>query len=120
MHITMEQAHDALVWAVDQRGEDYVDPAAVNFNGGGCKYVVDGQPGCIIGMALSHLGVSLDVLIAMDDDDDPTITVGGGSVLGGSGITLDRQALAAFKEAQAAQDVGSSWGVAVQAGLHAA
>lgn len=59
--ITLEMAVEALDYAVQLRGEDYVYPEEWRDenNLGGCQYVVNGKPACIVGVALDYLGVAL-------------------------------------------------------------
>jgi hypothetical protein len=118
MHITRIAALDAMGWAVEQRGEGYVDERAAY---GSCRYVLARQPSCLVGMALHHLGVDLDLLSSMDafglDPEagrDPAISADGRPYLEENGVTMDDQALGVFKQAQIEQDKGNTWGTALE------
>jgi hypothetical protein len=123
MHITKRQAKDALVWAVGERGAEYVDPGAVVM-GRGCKYVYEGQPSCIAGMALFHLGVDLALLAEVDEKGadlesgfNPTIGGGAAQFLRENGVDLDDDAERVLDEAQVQQDDGNTWGQALGVAL---
>jgi hypothetical protein len=110
--ITGDQALDALRKAVNFRGDGWVDPG--NEDPRGCKYVRDGHPACIIGQALSYLGVSVVELISMDSGFDNVIDDSRTqSRLRESGYVLDGLALRRFVAAQYTQDGGGTWGKAL-------
>lgn len=117
MIITLDMALEAIEYAVGVRGADYVDPATVQgatgwTNGGTCQYVRGGAPSCIIGTALAHLGVPLEVLEVIDNSDDPT--VGGGEdflqILHEADVTFAQHVRPVLAVAQIIQDSGGTWG----------
>lgn len=113
--LTPEQAVRLLERAVAERGKDYVyraeerkeaeardgDPAAI-----ACSYAEpDGSPSCMVGLALSYVGANP---VIMED-------IGGWAmgVLPDLGVALGTARV--FQEAQSAQDMGKTWGVALEA-----
>lgn len=108
---TERQFTEALRSAVAERGEDYVYPSAEEnpeWHDGGfglCLYQThDGEPACIIGLALHKIDPDL-VPSAYD-------TQGAYYVLEGYGIPENVRAAA--HGAQAAQDNGETWGQAFE------
>lgn len=114
MIITLDMVLEAIDHAVGVRGADYVDPATGQVSPGECKYVRGGAPSCIIGTALAHLGVPLEVLEEIDDSDDPT--VGGGEdflqILHEADVTFAPHVRPVLAVAQITQDSGRTWGQA--------
>jgi hypothetical protein len=110
--ITGDQALEALRKAVNFRGDGWIDPGYEDSRG--CKYVRGGQPACIIGQALSYLGVSVEELTSMDQGFDNVIDddhIQG--LLQDMGYVLDGLALRRFVAAQYTQDGGGTWGKAL-------
>ena len=111
--ITMDNVMDLLEQAVDTRGPDYVYPDSDTFKG--CKYQQDGAPSCLVGVALSIAGASIDQLRAMDDSDEPGMT--SGSLCDDRDVPLpvsaSADALDVLGIAQLAQDTGHPWGQAL-------
>jgi hypothetical protein len=110
--ITARQFTEAMRAAVAERGEDWVYPANDQVaydtgwrdSSGLCQYTtLDGEPGCIIGLALHKI--------------DPSIVPAYGTWAGASlilrGFGLPGSVLIAAQVAQAAQDNGKSWGEAL-------
>lgn len=58
IRITRQQYLDAQAKVVEDRGYDYVYPEALRVNAT-CQYVINDQPGCIVGASLAELGVPL-------------------------------------------------------------
>jgi hypothetical protein len=113
IEINKERAIELLEQAVAERGEDFVYYNAYqeNYaNYGACRYQIDGEPACLVGLALAKAGVSPEGL----------------NLLEGSGITnsytLNRpqnlkitpDALAVFQVAQDTQDNDGPWGEALR------
>lgn len=99
--ITEEQFTQAMRDAVAERGEGYEyngDPAILS--GPRCSYRhADGQPGCLIGLALDKLGIT-----------DPEETEAPEAL---KPYGLSKTVRAAAVEAQVEQDLGTSWGQAL-------
>jgi hypothetical protein len=113
MHITFQDAHRAVKEAVKAKGEDYVyaDPDPQ----GSCSYVHGDTPGCIVGHALHNLGVSIDLLRAMDCSDVPIFAAAYELELVPAGVTATEKALQFFTAAQMHQDMRATWGQALRA-----
>ncbi len=111
MHFTTQQVMDALEEVVKGK-EMYVDPRSKT-PALACRYLVNGEPSCIVGQVLSFLGVPIGVLHTMDCSTDPQIGSGGMLVLRQAGVTLDRVAAAILIQAQSTQDGGDTWGRAL-------
>lgn len=111
IYIDMPKALEALRKAVEERGEDYVDRDAVIEGGGGCVYVRNGQPSCIVGTALAIAGVPAG------DMNYPRLgVIGLVGRLSGRGIAgFSSGATGVLREAQLAQDSGKPWGDALAA-----
>ena len=102
---------------VKEYGEDYVYPPAQS--GDNCRYVIDDEPSCLVGVVLARLGVSNTHLKAGDaseghfgataDDLIPRLQWAGV-------INFEEPRLVAhaLRSAQYAQDVARSWGIALE------
>ena len=118
----------ALDACVAERGEDYVYPEAGKVDGI-CQYWWEGPsdededgkslpegPGCIVGLALSKLGVSdqfIQDLTLMNAQNALNLLAKRGS------WQIEEGAAGLFRYAQIKQDAGWSWGYAAeQAKLH--
>lgn len=113
------KALELLQGAVDEKGPEYVYPQGDE----GCSYVREGRPSCMIGVALSRAGVSVDVLRVMDRGDwaDPSGEPGDSAILIACevsaelfGFSTDDAAEVAFDQAQRMQDNGGTWGRALE------
>lgn len=108
--------------AVTEKGEDYTYDSS-----GGCDYQRDGAPSCIVGHALSYLGVPGEALSRLDaanyeyEDEDGYLhaTVGStdidtltdvGALEELAGVRIDSDAQRVFSVAQLNQDKGLVWG----------
>ena len=126
--ITRENFLAAMRQAVEMRGEDYVYPSkeeapSLRGDAGECLYSKDGQPQCIIGMALYLINPALmptnvdkDELAlnwAGDDHHYPNLDMDANAVLRRRGVT-DRDLLDAAVIAQSHQDEGHRWGKALE------
>ena len=126
--ITRENFLAAMRKAVEKRGEDYVYPSleedpSLRGNAGECLYSKDGQPQCIIGMALYLIDPALmptnvdkDELAlnwAGDEHRYPHLDMDAHPVLRRRGVT-DRGLLDAAAAAQSLQDSGHRWGEALE------
>lgn len=111
------EVRNALADAVLERGNGYVYQE--HFGGAApCRYVVDGEPACIVGVALiSYLGIEWPR--SRYDTDKPA----NGTIayildeLRDAGIEFTPAALLMLTAAQSVQDGGGSWGMAEGAAL---
>jgi len=110
-----DDALDALHWAADQRGFDYRMDSA-------CQYVLDGEPRCIVGVALDHLGIDIVTVFGRGDLESCGTTNGCSlnsvtetvtANLARVGVVLSSDCKAVLGEAQSCQDAGRTWGEAV-------
>lgn len=92
--------------------EGYIDPRSKHI-GQVCKYVLDGEPSCIVGQALSYLHVSTRAIAEMDHLSDPMFREDGAKHLAQYGVTFTEGALEILAAAQGEQDGGRTWGVAL-------
>lgn len=109
--VDVDEALELLQRAVDEKGENFVyqrSPKA-----GGCLYVHDDVPGCIVGHVLHYLGVPLDAMSTVEGKwiNQADVTW----LLIGCGISLTYKALRILIEAQFIQDGGRPWGDALAA-----
>jgi hypothetical protein len=111
-YITVRQFTEAMRAAVAERGENWVYPAndqVAHDTGwrdgrGFCQYTTaDGEPGCLIGLALHKI--------------DPSIVPAYGSLMGADltlkAFGLPHSVQVAAQSAQSAQDDGETWGEAL-------
>ena len=109
----------ALEAVVAERGADYVYPDELRGDVGQCLYAVDGKPACIVGAALAHFGVPVNVL-AVFETSAATLTYELGE-LGHVHEDDDQWATAALVRAQFVQDgdpperAPGTWGEALAA-----
>lgn len=104
MGITPQQAYDALAAVVEELGPDYVYKK-VGLDAR-CLYAFDGGPSCIVGRALVRLGLPLDVLSELDDDEYPSIQAQGA-------VLLTEAVRGVFGAAQRSQDLGDTYAQAL-------
>jgi hypothetical protein len=109
--IDVVQALDLLEQCVAERGCDYVYAPRWKVRGGysTCLYAHDGEPDCIIGLALAKSGLPVETLHLLNGDRLAGLY---SARLLPMDITLG--ALAVFRAAQGAEDQGLSWGVALR------
>lgn len=111
--LTVDDALNLLQIAVDERGEEYVyraDERDLNGNVS-CDYAEsDGSPSCLIGLALSVIGVDPTWLSVGEDLG----WAGCGIEVLGDDLGLPRKVSDVFSAAQIAQDTGSTWGTALE------
>lgn len=111
--IDRQQALDLLEQVVDEGGRDFVYPQDEN---GNCQYVRDGAPSCLVGKALFKAGVKMEDLIRLDegtaDTNGPVAACAMDDVIPG---VADYEALYVFNQAQQTQDLGDTWGSALDA-----
>ena len=104
--LSKDQFVEALHKAVELRGEDYVDPHVMS-GGFMCLYVTDResdpQPGCLVGTAV-YLATG-EFISEEYEGTDPTDLVD----------YLSPEAIEVAVRVQVLQDVGETWGTAVQA-----
>lgn len=102
---------------VEEYGEGYVYPPAKA--GDNCRYVIDDKPSCLVGVVLARLGVPITHLKAGDasecnsgataDDLIPRL-----QWAGVVNFEEPRKVAHALRQAQYAQDVAYSWGIALE------
>lgn len=122
MTILVDQklAVELLERAVAEKGADYIyfPPGS----SGTCLYDNGDTPGCIVGHALSYLGVSNPDLGRLDDAPDNSDEISSSGILPLSntrvleaitGVTLTPEAEEVWAIAQRYQDDKVSWGLAV-------
>jgi len=102
IEITEENFTRAMEEAVRERGEGYCYQE--DYDGPNCKYQVDGQPACLIGLALDKLGVPYDESWEHNGASD---------VLGR--LRASGRVMVAAHAAQRFQDIGHPWGAALEA-----
>lgn len=102
---------------VGEYGEGYVYPPAKA--GDNCRYVIDDKPSCLVGVVLARLGVPITHLKAGDaskghfgataDDLIPQLRQAGV-------INFEEpdRVTYALRQAQYGQDLGYSWGIALE------
>lgn len=110
------EVRNALADAVLERGYSYLYQE--NFSVSACKYVVDGEPACIVGVALiSYLGIEwprarYDTSLAANGTIAYLL-----DELRDAGIEFTPAALLMLTAAQAVQDGGGTWGLAESVAL---
>lgn len=109
--IDAQTALRLMTQAMDERGEDYKDPNADA--GDGCYYVNETEngalvPGCLVGLALTKHGISLESLYFDEYKNGLAI-----SMRSDLDDFMDEDAKSLFKTAQTIQDAGCTWGEAV-------
>jgi len=117
VELTTTNVLAALEAVVAERGAGWVYPDEWR-DDGVCRYVVDGCPACIVGAALAHLGVPVDLLTAHEG-------VGAWALLESLGrtgaVTVVGPAVAMLYGVQVVQDGGppdrapGTWGEALAA-----
>lgn len=115
--ITQAQAIEALEQAVEAEGQDFIYEHILTELRGReiqvCRYEDQGVASCGVGLALSYLGVTPEILKSLDRDtkDDTSIdsleTLG---LLSDAGFILEPGAVAVFSKFQRSQDLHNSWG----------
>jgi hypothetical protein len=139
--IDTNRAIKLLEKAVAEKGEDYIDPRSSGV--GGCKYVVDGAPSCIVGHVVAYAKPDIVPLLShwestalayddyWDEDVDDYVTPDIPPFEAGHGedtsfpdlaYALERPDLFHFTEganvvltrAQKRQDRGDTWGTALK------
>lgn len=109
--IDAQTALRLMTQAMDERGEDYKDPNADA--GDGCYYVNETEsgalvPGCLVGLALTKHGISLESLYF--DEYKNGLAINERPDLDDF---MDEDAKSLFRAAQEVQDEGGTWGSAV-------
>jgi hypothetical protein len=130
--MNVETVTALLTRAVAQRGEDYVYPASVGGASTSCHYRWDqwdidheyvtadkkGAPACIAGQIMDYIGILDDIVGTYPDG---TFSHANGEDINSLAFNYDLDitplALAVLYEAQATQDAGLTWGVALRRAL---
>jgi hypothetical protein len=144
IEIGREQAVALLERAVAEKGADYkYTPVPHPTRGSQCQYQFDGAPSCIVGHALTYVGVPVEALVKLDtaegwwndefennnpvedeDDEDRGWYVeatdiesltDSGALTAATNVVLTREAERIFLQAQTKQDNNTPWGEAVEA-----
>lgn len=109
--ITKSKALELLEAAVAERGADYVyERDGTRQSGPGCTYVRGGQPSCLIGLAMAKAGVPIEQLAEWDTRDNSAACF----VLVDDELAT-KTAVDVMATAQSLQDIGETWGEALQA-----
>lgn len=112
--IDARRALELLCDVVDGN-EDFVyheDPRV-----GMCRYVLDGQPSCLVGHVLVRAGWTVEQVADLDPVRDGYIYTGGvsaGELFGTFPEYFTVDAVRVLAAAQSAQDMQSSWGEALE------
>lgn len=123
LRVTLSEGMRAMAEVVAERGAGYVYPDEWRAEGsagdGGCLYVVDGRPACLIGAALARLGVPVSVLRSEGDGEELDDCADGCEgplparpLLETLCADLPPLLADAYQAAQDAQDKGRTWGEA--------
>lgn len=106
--IDARRALELLTDIVDQYGEDtvYEKVPLLGDQGTGCRYEYEGQPSCMVGIALHRAGASLAFLNGLDKIGAPA-----DRLKPEKGVEI--QAARVFQAAQECQDTGKTWGQAL-------
>jgi hypothetical protein len=109
--ITGEEALHLLELVVKEHGEDFVyqRPSDSRFS---CVYMYNGQPSCIVGHVFADQ-IGIPVPLRMEN------VTPSGSLFEVPGVVLTEEGAAVLDAAQAQQDVGKTWGVALDAAREA-
>lgn len=107
--ITTTIARAALVTAIAQKGADYVYPDYA----GGCQYSVDGQPACLVGVAVASLGGEYFNVLAAEEQEQLAVE-DGLPLISARSLPIERLAKEALQAAQNVQDGGGEWGRALE------
>lgn len=97
--VTVADVTPVIKKLVEEFGEDYVYPRA----GAVCVYQLDGEPSCIVGHVLDRLGVPYEEWWDDDQADAERLPF------------KDELVSSALAHAQRQQDIGYSWGEALEA-----
>ena len=119
--ITKTKAVELIERAVAEKGADYVDPHA----GGRCSYANDRvEPtaaGCIVGHALFYEGATVAELHELDGlPVSSVMMLIDSEARDALPVAVDEEAARVFMAAQRAQDVGETWGSALERARQAA
>jgi hypothetical protein len=116
MDINLERVVETAKMVVAERGEDYVYEGPGDVRGNGmCRYVYRDQPSCLVGHVLYRLGVPLETLKSADGVSFAATDVCSDLLRGSA---FDDGEIGDFLDAvQSRQDIGETWGNALQHGL---
>ena len=111
----------ALQQAVEERGANFKYRDL--FGEGDCRYVIDGEPACLVGEVLVGLGTPIGAFAMMSpgerSGDINTVRIGAASRVLESGglVEFSIDALNLLAAAQDFQDHGQTWGEALDAAV---
>jgi hypothetical protein len=126
VHIDLAKAQSLVAECIAERGEDYV----YEKEGSTCKYVhnvgqvmgenefdyeddfTDATPGCLVGLALSKVGVPLEFMGGSRNMDGSMDLMK--AVADAGYITFTEQADAFLANCQSSQDGGAPWGTVLE------
>lgn len=132
--LSADQAIELLEAAVATRGAEYnYRFTAQEGSGATCLYIRNGEPSCLVGVALVTEGVPIEVLTYIDEfthdceneclEDCTESSIGSiwaGQVLRDrAGLMLSDEARWVLSSAQIYQDTGRTWGEALEAAKRA-
>jgi hypothetical protein len=130
--ITEDNVREHFTAILADKGADYTYTADTTGRLGGCYYVDNSGPSCIIGQLLSRVGVPLDTIghlddmVKLEDEDGEEYNAGDtalstlidGDVLYGLGIEIqDHHLETVLILAQSLQDEGITYGAVVAEAL---
>jgi len=118
MDVNLDRVVETAKMVVAERGADYVYKKPTNtFGVLTCLYVDQDQPSCLVGHVLHRLGVPLETLKSADQFSFPATDVCCDLLRGSA---FDDEEIGHFLDAvQSRQDIGRTWGEALQNGLEA-
>jgi hypothetical protein len=117
VEIDKDKAIALLEECVTERGEAY--SYTKEFGEDVCKYVKDGKPACLIGLALTKVGVPINYLESFDSGLMTVKTVFESERQEDwlnihDYVTIDLEGLHVLSRAQTLQDFGYTWGIALE------
>lgn len=106
--LTPRRALELLIDVVEAYGEDTVYERVPHHTGSRCVYVNEGKPSCLVGHVLVRAGCQVDVLQRFDDG----VPAG---VIHWHIPQVSGDAARVLDAAQTSQDIGYTWGEALEA-----
>jgi len=110
--ITVEQAREGLRKALEEKGEDYIYPNALN--GENCVYAdSDGDPSCLVGHAIYYIDREAFNALAEEEREEMDRIGDALPITSVRSVKFEPAALKGLAEAQDRQDTKRPWGEAV-------